>query len=224
MTSRPASIRALPWYSGVILTVPAEVAKTWVRAAMGAAAHAEDGVIHAIAKIEQARVSTIFMRPLGDPEILVPSLLSALYALLSTLYSLPKERWVAQPLRPKIESAAPYIFTSSRLHIFTSSRLHIFQENPSTDGTARPPALPYPCITCRLPLTISFAPVAFCTSSAVNRGATSSSTIPFGVTRMYPISVTIVSTTPTPVSGSVHFSRIFGAPDFVQCSMAITTR
>jgi hypothetical protein len=67
MTSRPASIRALPWYNGVILTVPAEVVKTWVRAAMGAAAHAEGSVIHAIAKIERACVNTIFMRPRGNP-------------------------------------------------------------------------------------------------------------------------------------------------------------
>src|ERR1700675_2338414 len=104
MTLRPASIRALPWYSGVILTVPAAVAKTWVRAAMGAAAHAEGGVIHAIAKIEQARVSTIFMRPLGNASILLPYLLSSNSLTIST-----KERWVPQPLRPKIEGAAPYI-------------------------------------------------------------------------------------------------------------------
>src|SRR5208337_1700341 len=66
--------------------------------------------------------------------------------------------------------------------------------------------------------------VARCTSSAVSPGATSSSTSPHPVTRMYAISVTIVPTTRTPVSGSVHFFKIFGAPSFVVCSIATTTR
>jgi hypothetical protein len=37
-------------------------------------------------------------------------------------------------------------------------------------------------------------------------------------------SVTIVCTHATPVSGSVHSRRIFGAPSFVVCSIITMTR
>src|SRR5882762_754234 len=92
---------------------------------MGAAAHAEDGVIHAIAKIEQARVSTIFMRPLGDTEILVPSLLSALCSLLSALYALLSTLYQKNDGLPSpcAQRSKALLLTSSHLHIFTSSHL-----------------------------------------------------------------------------------------------------
>ncbi len=61
----------------------------------------------------------------------------------------------------------------------------------------------------RFQRTINFGSVIFCTSAGVTPGATSRSTRPSGVTAMTASSVTIRSTTSKPVSGSVHFFRIF---------------
>src|SRR6202007_1821153 len=63
--------------------------------------------------------------------------------------------------------------------------------------------------------TRNFGSVSFCTSSGVTPGATSRRTKPSGVTSMTASSVTIMSTTSAPVSGNVHFLRIFGFPSFV---------
>src|SRR5580704_18611023 len=79
-------------------------------------------------------------------------------------------------------------------------------------------------ITFNPSLTTNRASVARCTSSAVNPGATSSNTNPRSVTRMYAISVTIVSTTFTPVRGNVQLFKILGAPSRVVCSIATTVR
>ena len=73
----------------------------------------------------------------------------------------------------------------------------------------------------RFSVTRSFASVTRCTSSGVTPGATSHRTNPVGVTSITASSVTIRSTTPTPVRGRAHCLRIFGFPSLVVCSMAM---
>src|SRR5205823_5860023 len=70
----------------------------------------------------------------------------------------------------------------------------------------------------------SFGSVRDCTCSKVASGASSCRSKPCGVTSMTASSVTMWSTTSTPVSGSVHFFRILGLLSRVACSMAMNTR
>src|SRR3984957_7915891 len=79
-------------------------------------------------------------------------------------------------------------------------------------------------IVSKLDARCKTASVAFCTYSAVTPGATSSSTRPSGRTSITPNSVTISETTPTPVSGRLHFLTILGSPSLVVCSIAMITR
>src|SRR5205085_9749817 len=70
----------------------------------------------------------------------------------------------------------------------------------------------------------SFGSVRDCTCSRVASGASSRRSKPCGVTSMTASSVTMWSTTSTPVRGSVHFFRILGLLSRVACSMAMNTR
>src|SRR5215469_4797994 len=66
----------------------------------------------------------------------------------------------------------------------------------------------------------SFGSVRDWTRSIVVSAAISRRTRPCGVTSMKPSSVTMWSTTSTPVRGSVHCFRILGLPSRVACSIA----
>src|SRR5712664_2743073 len=70
----------------------------------------------------------------------------------------------------------------------------------------------------------SFGSVRDCTWSSVVPGASSRSNRPSGVTSIRASSVTMWSTTSTPVSGREHFFRILGWLSRVACSMAMKTR
>src|SRR5690606_825287 len=76
--------------------------------------------------------------------------------------------------------------------------------------------------------TSNLARVLACTSSTVTPGASSVSFRPSSVTSITPRSVMMRSTTPTPVSGSVHSgsSLISSVPSFflATCSISTTTR
>ncbi len=74
----------------------------------------------------------------------------------------------------------------------------------------------------------SVTPVLACSASRVTPGASSTSFRPSGVTSITARSVMMRSTTPTPVSGSVHLGRIFmsSVPSFflATCSISTITR